>query len=66
MQIASSDNLVKLLATRSYQYHKYRSKSNLYMICEYCNGGSLKEYLKSRSSLTEQEALVFFTVIIFP
>jgi serine/threonine protein kinase len=40
----------------------HRSTRNLYMVCEFCNGGSLKEYLKTQKYLTEPEALTFFIV----
>jgi hypothetical protein len=32
------------------------------LVCEYCNGGSLKEYLKKKGALAESEALLFFKV----
>ena len=31
-----------------------RSTRNVYLMCEYCNGGSLKEYIKNKIYLTEK------------
>lgn len=36
----------------------------MYIVCEYCNGGSLKEYLNKKGLLAESEALNFFKDIL--
>jgi len=47
MQIANSDHLVNL-------YAAHQSTRNVYLMCEYCNGGSLKDYIKNKIYLTEK------------
>ena len=34
----------------------------MYLVCELCNGGSLKEYLNKKGILSETEAMCFFKV----
>jgi serine/threonine protein kinase len=34
----------------------------MYVVCEYCNGGSLKEYLNKKGQLSEYEGLKLFKV----
>lgn len=48
-------NLVKL-------YDIVSSKNNIYIIMEYCDGGTLDKYIKSKPQrrLTESEALMYF------
>lgn len=41
-----------------------RSTNNIYIICEYCNGGSLANHIQNREYLTQWEAVKFFKVNI--
>ena len=40
-----------------------RTSHNIYMILEYCNEGDLKEYLRQKEKLTEEEAVDFLLQI---
>ena len=53
MQIAKSEYLVKLIGPQKYTYILiYRSAKNLYLVCEYCNGKSFKDYLEKKGTLS--------------
>ncbi len=38
-----------------------RTNNNYYLVYEYCNGGTLAEYIKSKKRLSEDEAIKIFT-----
>lgn len=40
-----------------------RTSNNYYLVYEYCNGGTLAEYIKSKKRLTEQDAIKIFVQI---
>lgn len=58
MQLCKGDRLVKLISP-------HHSSKNMYVVCEYCNGGSLKDYLNKKGQLSEFEALNFFKVAAY-
>jgi len=37
-----------------------RTSNNVYMVYEFCNGGTLEELIKSKNFLSEQESLKIF------
>lgn len=37
-----------------------RTTNNVYMVYEFCNGGTLEELIKSKKFLSEQESLKIF------
>jgi len=37
-----------------------RTTNNVYMVYEFCNGGTLEELIKSKQFLSEQESLKIF------
>jgi serine/threonine protein kinase len=45
-------------------YDQFEAKNNIYIVMEYCNSGTLLNYLKQKKILTEEEALYFFKQII--
>jgi serine/threonine-protein kinase ULK/ATG1 len=38
-----------------------RTNNNYYLVYEYCNGGTLSDYIKSKKRLSEDEAIKIFT-----
>jgi serine/threonine-protein kinase ULK2 len=55
MKMIKDRNVVSLLDVR-------RSPNNIYLIMEYCNGGSLDAYLKKNGNwLSEEETLWIIT-----
>ncbi len=40
-----------------------RTSNNYYLVYEFCNGGTLAEYIKSKKRLTEEEAIKVFAQI---
>jgi serine/threonine protein kinase len=40
-----------------------RTSNNYYLVYEYCNGGTLAEYIKAKKKLTEEEAIKIFLQI---
>ncbi len=38
-----------------------RTNNNYYLVYQYCNGGTLSDYIKSKKRLTQDEALRIFT-----
>lgn len=58
MQIANHPNIVRLIDVR-------RSKSNIYLVMEYCEGGNLESYINERGGrLSEKEALRILKKIV--
>lgn len=41
-----------------------QSKNNFYFVYEYCNGGTLEDYIGGKKKLSEKEALYFFSQIV--
>ena len=41
-----------------------QSTNNFYLVYEYCNGGTLEDYINKKKKLSEQEGLYFFEQII--
>lgn len=41
-----------------------QSKNNIYFVYEYCNGGTLEDYINKKKKLSEKEALYFLEQII--
>lgn len=37
-----------------------RTANNYYLVYQFCNGGTLAEYIKSKGKLTEEDALKIF------
>ncbi|CAD8096079.1 unnamed protein product [Paramecium sonneborni] len=47
-------------------FHAARTQKNYYIFLEYCNGGDLKDLIKSKGgSLSEQDAVTYFKQIIY-
>ena len=45
MQLVDNPHVVRLL-------NVHLSHKNLYLICEYCNGGNLEQYIKAKGRLS--------------
>lgn len=41
-----------------------RTQNNVYLVYEYCNGGTLEDIIKKKKILTEKEALHIFAQIL--
>ena len=41
-------------------YNFFEDKENVYLILEYCENGTLFEYINKKKKLTEKEAFVYF------
>lgn len=57
LQSLSHKNIVKMIDVS-------QTNNNIYIFLEYCNGGSLKDYIKKKGGyLSEKEAIIFFKEI---
>lgn len=57
MRICNSPNLVKC-------YDVYENEELKLMMLEYCNGGSLQDYIDRKGRITEKEAILIFKQIL--
>ena len=57
MRICNSPNLVKC-------YDVYENEELKLMMLEYCNGGSLQDYIDRKTRLSEKEAILIFKQIL--
>ena len=57
LQSLSHQNIVKMIDVS-------QTNNNIYIFLEYCNGGTLKDYIKKKGGyLSEKEAIIFFKEI---
>lgn len=57
MRICNSPNLVKC-------YDVYENEELKLMMVEYCNGGSLQDYIDRKGRISEKEAILIFKQIL--
>jgi serine/threonine protein kinase len=53
----SNENVIKFI-------EMLRTSHNVYLIYEFCNGGTLEDIIKKRKYLTEKDALIYFQQIL--
>ena len=53
LYICKNKNILKL-------YDIKKTSTNFYLMLEYCNEGDLKQYLKRKKNLSEDEAVPYF------
>jgi len=52
LRFCNNNNIIKL-------YDIKKTKSNFYLILEYCNEGDLSQYIKAKKLLTEEEGVEY-------
>jgi serine/threonine-protein kinase ULK/ATG1 len=57
LQRCFNDNVIKYIDS-------FGNDRNVYIFTEYCNGGDMEEYLKSKKTLGEDEAVEFLKQIL--
>jgi serine/threonine protein kinase len=64
--VMSEINALELMSNRNIvkYYGKLQTQNNIYLIFEYCRGGTLEEVIKKEGSMPEFKALAFFDHIL--